>query len=143
MVVISQYHVEIMFKLVLATFLGSLVGLEREIKRKPAGLRTHSIVTLGACLFTLVGLGLVGNSSTDTSRIVQGIVTGIGFLGAGTIFQSKEKVRGLTTAAELWTLASIGILVGIGSYFIAIVAAILLLVVLVPFKWFEKGIDTK
>lgn len=139
MVIPSDYIV-ILAKLSLAVFLGFLIGIEREMKKKPAGLRTHTIVSLGACLFTLAGLNLVGDQADFIARIIPGIVTGIGFLGAGLIFQSKDKIKGLTTAAEVWALASIGILVGIGSYFTAIAATALILIILVPFKWFEKEI---
>ncbi len=132
---------EIIVKLLLSVGLGLLVGLEREINKKPAGLRTHSLVSLGACLFTLTALTLAGDNMDFVTRVIPGIVTGVGFLGAGMIFQSKNKVKGLTTAAEVWVLASIGILVGIGSYLIAILATILILIILVPFKWFEKGME--
>lgn len=131
---------EIIFKLVLATVLGLFIGLEREMHKKPAGLRTHSLVSLGACLFTLTGLAFVGDLGEFISRIVPGVATGVGFIGAGIIFQSKDRIKGLTTATEVWALAAIGILVGIGAYSIAIVATILILIILVPFKWFEKEI---
>lgn len=140
MIIPPDYTV-ILTKLLLAAFLGLLIGSERELHKKPAGLRTHSLVSLGACLFILVPLNLVGDQMDFIARVIPGIITGIGFLGAGMIFQAKDKVRGLTTAAEIWTLASIGILVGIGAYFIAIVATILILIILVPFKWFEKEME--
>ena len=130
---------EIIIKLLLSAGLGMLIGLEREIHKKPAGLRTHSLVSLGACLFVLAALNLGGIEFV--SRVMPGIVTGVGFLGAGMIFQSKDRVKGLTTAAEIWTLAAIGILVGVGLYSLAIIAAILILIILVPFKWFEKTIE--
>lgn len=132
---------EIIIKLLLSAGLGLLIGLEREIRKKPAGLRTHSLVSLGACLFTLAALTLAGDQMDFVARVLPGIVTGVGFLGAGMIFQSKDRVRGLTTAAEIWSLAAIGVLVGIGSYLIAVVATVLILIILVPFKWFEKGIE--
>lgn len=132
----------IMGKMLLATFIGLLICSERSMHKKPAGLRIHSLVSLGACLFTVAALNLVDNQMDFVARIIPGIVTGIGFLGAGMIFHSKDGVRGLTTVAEVWTLAAIGILVGIGSYFIAITATILILIILVPFKWFEKGIKS-
>jgi len=131
---------EIIIKLLLSAGLGMLIGLEREIHKKPAGLRTHALVSLGACLFTITGLSFVGNGEV-LSRIIQGIITGIGFIGAGIIFQAKDRIKGLTTAAEIWALASIGILVGLGNYTTAIIATVLILIILVPFKWFEKGIE--
>ncbi|MBI2547310.1 MAG: MgtC/SapB family protein [Candidatus Aenigmarchaeota archaeon] len=128
----------ILIKLLISTLLGMLIGLERGVHKKPAGLRTHSLVALGSCLFTLAALGL---GDTEVSKLLPGIVTGIGFLGAGSIFQSKNKVKGMTTAAEIWTLAAIGVLVGLGEYYIAIASTILILIILVPFKWFEKSIE--
>ncbi len=133
-------EVELIVKLLLSAGLGMLIGLEREIHKKPAGLRTHALVSLGVCLFTIIGSGLIGDSES-LSRVLQGIITGLGFLGAGIIFQARDRVRGLTTATEIWTLAAIGILVGLGDYTLAITATVLILVILVPFKWFEKGIE--
>lgn len=140
MVIPPDYTI-VLLKLLLATGLGMVIGAEREFHKKPAGLRTHSLVSLGACLFTLIGLSFIGTSADSMSRVVQGIVVGIGFIGAGMIFQFKEKVRGLTTAAEIWSLAAIGILIGLGSYAIAITATVLILIILVPFKWLKKGIE--
>ena len=134
-----EIETELIVKLLLSVVLGLLIGLERQFHKKPAGLRTHSLVSLGACLFVLAALNLGGIEFV--SRVMPGIVTGVGFLGAGMIFQSKDRVKGLTTAAEIWTLAAIGILVGVGLYSLAIIAAILILIILVPFKWFEKTIE--
>ncbi len=131
---------EIIIKLLLSAGLGMLIGLEREIHKKPAGLRTHAIVSLGACLFTITGLSFIGDGE-NLSRIIQGIITGIGFIGAGIIFQAKDRVRGLTTAAEIWSLAAIGILVGLGNYTVATLATALILIILIPLKWFEKGME--
>lgn len=132
---------EIIIKLLLSVALGALIGIERQIRKKPAGIRTHALVALGACLFTITGSILVGGNSEALSRVLQGVITGIGFLGAGIIFQAKDRVRGLTTAAEIWSLAAIGILVGLGSFMTATIATVLILIILVPFKWFEKGIE--
>lgn len=138
----SLFEIGIVLKLLLALALGALIGLEREIKKKPAGLRTHAFVALGACLFTVTALGLFQSSHPDAmSRVLQGIIMGIGFLGAGVIFRAQGAVRGLTTAAEIWTLAAIGVLVGLGSYFLALTATVLILIILVPFKWFEQGLE--
>jgi putative Mg2+ transporter-C (MgtC) family protein len=131
-------EIEILLKLLLAAALGSLVGLERELHKKPAGLRTHAMVALGACLFTIAGADLIGNGES-LSRVLQGVITGIGFLGAGIIFQAKDRVKGLTTAAEIWSLAAIGILVGTGNFATATIATAFILIILVPFKWFERG----
>ena len=133
---VSSIELEIVFKLILAAFLGGLIGYERQIHKKPAGLRTHTLICIGATLFTIVSISFVGAS--DPSRIASGIVTGIGFLAAGLIFRAEDHVRGLTTATELWVLAAIGIAIGIGFYYVAIVTTIIVLVILVPMKYFEE-----
>jgi putative Mg2+ transporter-C (MgtC) family protein len=122
----DPFELEIILKIVLAIVLSSLVGFEREMHEKPAGLRTHLLVCTGALLFTVSSLTFVN----DPARIAAGIVTGVGFLGAGAIFKFKDHVEGLTTAADLWVLASIGILIGLNLYFTAFSATIILLAVL-------------
>ncbi|MCK5628064.1 MgtC/SapB family protein [Candidatus Bathyarchaeota archaeon] len=117
---------EILFGLILALVLGAIVGVEREITHKPAGLRTHMLVSLGSCLFTLVSVAF----AMDPARIAAGIVTGIGFIGAGTIIAAQDRVVGITTAASLWTTASIGLIIGVGDYLLAIVATVLVFLVL-------------
>ncbi len=115
-------------KLVLAVALGGLIGWERERIHKPAGLRTHMLVCLGATLITLVS---VGYFVEDYARIVSGIVTGIGFIGAGAIIaQGTKGIHGLTTAANLWVVAAIGISIGVGWYFLSVIAAILIMLIL-------------
>ena len=132
---------EILVKLILSAGLGALIGIERQTHKKSAGLRTHSMVALGACLFAITGSVLVGANDEALLRVLQGVIAGIGFLGAGVIFQAKGRVKGLTTAAEIWTLAAIGFLVGIGNYVTAAIATGMILIILVPFKWFERGIE--
>lgn len=109
-------------KLVLAVLLGGVIGFEREVHGRPAGLRTHILVCLGATTFTIVSISFAG-SSTDPSRIASQVVTGIGFLGAGTIIRQGSIIRGLTTAASLWTVAAIGVAVGVGGllFYLAII----------------------
>ena len=119
--------IEMTVKIGLSLILGAMVGVEREMGKKPAGLRTHMLVSMGACLFTIVSMTSFG---TDTARIAAGIVTGIGFIGAGSIIGSKERVRGITTAATLWITGAIGLAVGAGTYFPAIIAAVFVLIVL-------------
>ncbi|MCD6247640.1 MAG: MgtC/SapB family protein [Candidatus Diapherotrites archaeon] len=116
-------EIELILRLVLAAILGAIIGFEREAKNKPAGIRTHSLVSLGACIFTLasIGFGLL-DARVEPSRIAAGIVTGIGFLGAGAIFRSENKVSGLTTAADLWVVAAIGLAVALGEYLMAAAA---------------------
>ena len=125
-----------MLRLLVALLLGAVVGLERERQERAAGLRTVTMVSLGSCLFTIVGAYAFGQ--TDPSRVAAQIVTGIGFLGAGTIFLRKDLVRGLTTAATIWTVAAIGMAVGTAEYVIAIFTTLLILSVLMVLKPIER-----
>ena len=122
-------------RIFLAAFLGAIIGIEREIKNRAAGFRTHIIVSVGACLIMLIGIDGIGeisnNVGRDTARMAAQVVSGIGFLGAGTILQTKDGVSGLTTAATLWLSAAIGLAVGIGFYEGALIATIICLVTLV------------
>jgi putative Mg2+ transporter-C (MgtC) family protein len=122
-------------KLGIALGLGGLVGLERQLDRKPAGLRTHMLVSMGACLFTVVSIQAFG---MDTARVASGVVTGIGFLGAGAIMSSGHHVRGITTAATLWVTAAIGLAVGADMYVTAILASVLVFGVLKMWKLEEE-----
>jgi putative Mg2+ transporter-C (MgtC) family protein len=125
-----------MLRLIVALALGAVVGLERERQERAAGLRTVTMVSLGSCLFTVVGA--YGFPNTDPSRVAAQIVTGIGFLGAGTIFLRKDLVRGLTTAATIWTVAAIGMAAGTARYFEAAFTTLLILAVLMVLKPIEK-----
>jgi putative Mg2+ transporter-C (MgtC) family protein len=122
----------VMVRLLLAALLGGIVGYEREHKGKAAGLRTHMLVAMGAALFVLVpergGMGIA-----DMSRVIQGVVAGVGFLGAGAIIKrhSEEQVQGLTTAAGIWMTAAIGVACGLGREAIALLATLLAIVNLV------------
>ena len=131
--VIGLVDLEIILRLLVSIVLGALVGYERELTHKPAGLRTHMLVSLGACLFTVIA---ITQFSSDSARIISGIVTGIGFIGAGSII-AKGRVQGITTAASIWVVAGVGIASGIGAYLFAAVTAILVFVIL-EFKRFEK-----
>ena len=122
----SNFDYEILFRLLLASGLGALIGFERELKRRPAGLRTHILVSLGATIFTVVSLSF----DIDPARIAAGIVAGIGFLGAGAIIAHKGHVRGITSAATLWVVAGIGLSVGVGQYTIAIIGSVIVFAVL-------------
>ena len=125
-----------MLRLLAALVLGAIVGLERERQERAAGLRTVTMVSLGSCLFTIVGA--YGFAQTDPSRVAAQIVTGIGFLGAGTIFLRKDLVRGLTTAATIWAVAAIGMAAGTAQYLIAFFTTLLILSVLMVLKPIEK-----
>ena len=116
-------EVEPIIKITLAFVLSAIVGFEREVSLKPAGLRTHILVGLGSSLLTV--LSIEAFPGADTSRVAASVIVGIGFLGAGTIIKTKEKIVGLTTAATLWTIASIGVAVGAGHYILAIAATAL------------------
>ena len=127
---------DLMVRLLVALVLGAIVGLERERQERAAGLRTVTMVSLGSCLFTIVGA--YGFANTDPSRVAAQIVTGIGFLGAGTIFLRKDLVRGLTTAATIWSVAAIGMAAGTAQYFVALFTTLLILSVLMVLKPIER-----
>jgi putative Mg2+ transporter-C (MgtC) family protein len=118
-------------RLIAATLMGAAIGLERELVGKSAGLRTHILVCVGTAIFVLVCAG-AGMSMEGLSRVIQGIVTGIGFIGAGSILKLNEErdIRGLTTAAGIWMTAAIGVAVGLGSLGVALLSTLLALIVL-------------
>lgn len=123
--------VHVIIRLVAATLLGAIVGIQRERAGKPAGLRTHILVTLGTAVFVLACSG-VGMSLDGLSRVIQGIITGIGFIGAGSILKLSEErdIQGLTTAAGIWMTAAIGVAVGLGSLGIAVLSTLFALIIL-------------
>ncbi|MDD2282097.1 MAG: MgtC/SapB family protein [Eubacteriales bacterium] len=125
-------------RLVLAVIFGSVIGLERELHNHPAGFRTHILVCTGSALFTLVSVNSFGNA--DPSRVAAQIVSGIGFLGAGTILREGATIRGLTTAASLWSVAGVGMAIGTGYYLGAILTTVLMVVVLFFFSFLEQRI---
>jgi putative Mg2+ transporter-C (MgtC) family protein len=118
---------ELLARLLLAAVLGAAVGAERELHDQPAGLRTHTLLTIGACLFTVISAYGFGGPFRDPSRLAAQIVTGIGFLGGGAIVRHGLTVKGLTTAASIWATASIGVAVGAGSYVLALGGAVLVI----------------
>ncbi len=128
---------EIILRLILAVIAGGLIGLEREVVHKPAGVRTHMLVSLGSALFILV---TIQEFPSEMARIVAGVATGLGFLGAGTIFKAKNEVHGLTTAASVWAVSGVGMAVGMGYYLMTAIAVILVLIVLQlnKFEFFRK-----
>lgn len=127
---------DLMLRLFVALALGAVIGLERERQERAAGLRTVTMVSLGSCLFTIAGA--YGFARTDPSRVAAQIVTGIGFLGAGTIFLRKDLVRGLTTAATIWATAAVGMAAGTAQYFEAVFTTLLILAVLMVLKPVER-----
>jgi putative Mg2+ transporter-C (MgtC) family protein len=129
-------EVDIILKILLAAMLGGIIGLERELSHKEAGLRTNILIAIGSALITVLSFKIAAmTQSADPARLAAQIVSGIGFLGAGAIIQARFAVHGLTTAATIWTVAAIGIAVGSGFYLLAFLVAILVVVVLTVFKF--------
>lgn len=129
----------VVIRLIAATLLGAVIGIQRERAGKPAGLRTHILVSLGTSVFVLACAG-VGMSSDGLSRVIQGIITGIGFIGAGSILKLSEErnIQGLTTSAGIWMTAAIGVAVGLGSLGVALLSTLLTLIILTLAKSFER-----
>jgi putative Mg2+ transporter-C (MgtC) family protein len=131
---------QIILRLFCAVVLGGLIGLEREMKRREAGLQTYSLVALGSCIFTVAAVYFLEflGQGVDLARVIQAVAIGIGFIGAGTIFKEKRKIEGLTTAAGLWVVAGIGVLAGAGFLFLAALATFFSLLILIGFGFIEK-----
>ena len=125
---------ELLGRLLLAAVLGGAIGAERELNDQAAGLRTHMLLTIGACLFTLVSAYGFGAGPRDPSRLAAQIVTGIGFLGGGAIVRHGLTVKGLTTAASIWATASVGVAVGAGQYVLGVGGAVLVSVTLLGLR---------
>ena len=142
------YDWTVVIRLLAALLLGFSIGLEREITNKYAGLRTNILVCIGACIFTLISIygfpevAVSGNEfgTRDTARVAAQVVTGIGFIGGGTVLRHGATVFGLTTAATLWVSAAIGMACGAGMIGVALIATILSILVLVSVRFFEKNI---
>ena len=134
--------VDIATRLLLAAGLGAAIGLEREYRAKPAGLRTNILIALGSALFTAISMDVAGTGGSD-DRIAAGIVTGIGFLGGGAILRSGDTIHGMTTAATIWVNAAIGMAAGMGRFMIATVAAVLTLIVLLLLPPLEDYFDRR
>ena len=134
----------ITLRMLLAAILGGILGLEREQQRKAAGLRTHMLVALGAALFVLIPQQS-GVSDADLTRVLQGLVAGVGFLGAGCIIkgQAEEEVKGLTTAANIWLTAAIGMAAGIGREATAVISTIIALLILSSVRRIERYIEKR
>ena len=123
-------QLDLVLRLTVGLVLGAIIGFERELNRQPAGFRTHSVVALGAAIFTVVSAFAFSGPGSDPTRIAAQIVSGIGFIGAGTIIQARGQIRGLTTAASLWSVAGIGMAAGAALYGVAMAGTVLMLVVL-------------
>jgi putative Mg2+ transporter-C (MgtC) family protein len=134
-------------RILLIIVLSGIIGLDREIKHKPAGIKTHILVGMGSTVFMIVSLFIyykfgVEAKTLDPGRIAAQVVTGIGFLGAGTIIQAQDKIKGLTTAASLWSVAAIGLAVGVGMYYLATMVTVMILVVFFLVYHIENMVKT-
>ena len=133
--------VDMAWRLLLAAGLGAAIGLEREYRQKPAGLRTNILIAVGSALFTILSLEMTKGIG-DTSRVAGQIVTGIGFLGGGAILRNRDSVHGMTTAATIWVNAAVGVAAGMGQYALAtftVALTLLVLVALPPIEiYFER-----
>lgn len=138
---------QIIVRLVLSVVFSGFIGLERQIHRRTAGLRTHILVSLGSCLIMLTSMYIFdiykNVAPLDPARIAAGVITGIGFLGAGTIIRDRENVKGLTTAASLWVVAGIGLATGCGFYKAALFATLLAFVTLFALRQVENAVFIK
>ncbi len=143
---------EIVLRLLLSIFIGGIIGYEREYTNSPAGFRTHILVSVGATIISLIQVQMVGESITlignnptlanaikiDMGRLGAQVISGIGFLGAGSILHSKGSIKGLTTAASIWVVGCVGLAIGLGYYAISVLGCICLVLVLVSLKKFEQ-----
>jgi putative Mg2+ transporter-C (MgtC) family protein len=157
MIIVSEW--EMILRLVLAVILGAMIGYNRSRHNKPAGLRTMALISLGSAAFTLIGIesvtqlamlqtgeeslnsGVSKMINLDSSRIIAGIVGGIGFLGAGSIIQSRGRVQGMTSAASIWVTSTIGVSVGLGLYVLATTITFIAFVVLILYYFFGHETD--
>lgn len=144
-------EMEIALRLVLASLVGGIVGLERELKDRPAGLRTHMLTSLAAAVFTIITFEIFHafrtiepGGSMDPIRVVEAVTAGVAFLGAGTILRGDGSVKGLTTAASMWLAGALGVACGAGFYTIAIMAVVLVVIILVGVRRLEQhALDSK
>src|SRR3954470_25067473 len=142
-------YLQMLYRLLAAVAAGACIGYERSFHGRPAGLRTHVLVCLASAVLMLVTVyedrwvRVAGEARLDPTRLAQGIMTGIGFLGAGVIVKEGLNVRGLTTAASIWITASIGVLAGVGLYLPMSLAVVLTLIVRGVFRWIEKRVPTQ
>ena len=157
MIVVSE--LEIVLRLVLAVVLGGVIGYNRSRQNKPAGLRTMALISLGSAAFTLIGIeaviqltllqsgtesltsGISSSINLDSSRIIAGIVGGVGFLGAGTIIQARGRVQGMTSAASIWVTSTIGVSVGLGLYLLATTITLIAFLILILYCFFGHDED--
>ena len=135
-----EYSSEVI-KILVSALIGCMVGLEREVRRKPAGFRTLALICVGSTIFTICSYTL--GSTQNPDRIAANVITGVGFLGAGVIFRNGFSVSGITTAATIWIAAALGMLVGIGEYALAVLSLFVSLVILYALQFIQNYIDTR
>ena len=136
---------DVVIRMLSAVLIGCIIGIDRDLHGKPTGMKTLGLVALGACLATMAAMGFSSHTlsvNADVSRAVQGIVTGIGFLGAGVIVQNpgQNRIRGLTTAASIWVTAAVGIVCGLGIWSVAAIATLILILLLTVGRMVEKAL---
>ena len=132
-VTMQSFGFESMLQVFVAGLLGGIIGLEREWRGRDAGLRTNMLISMGACLFTVIsinGFPLQGSTAQDTARVAAQVVTGVGFLGAGAFIHTRSHTKGMTTAATIWMVAAIGMAVGVQAWGLAVFSAVITLVIL-------------
>lgn len=138
-----ETQLELTIRLVVALLLGAVIGWERELQRMPAGFRTHALVSLGSAIFTVLSAYAFMGPGSDPTRIAAQIVSGIGFLGGGAILHYGGTVRGLTTAASLWSVAAVGMAAGAGLLVLAAVSTVLIIIGLEVFQRFERVLSRR
>ena len=136
-------QLELTGRLVVALLLGGVIGWERELQRMPAGFRTHALVSLGSAIFTVISAYAFTGPGSDPTRIAAQIVSGIGFLGGGAILHYGGTVRGLTTAASLWSVAAVGMAAGAGLFVLAAISAVLVIIGLEVFQRVERRVKRR
>jgi uncharacterized membrane protein YhiD involved in acid resistance len=136
--IIEAFRLDLAAKLVIAVLVGGGIGLERELKGKPAGLRTNILICVGSALLMDLGMGIGESHGGDPSRIAAQVVTGIGFLGAGTILHTRGQITGLTSAATIWVVAAIGLTIGAGYFIEALGSTVAVMIVLIGLGWVES-----
>lgn len=139
--IIDIFRLELMLQLGLATLLGGAIGLERELGGKPAGLRTNILICLGSVLYTHISLSMMGPNAPDPTRVAAQVVTGVGFIGAGTILHARGAIVGLTSAATIWVVAAIGVALGSGFYLEGVGTTVIVLAVLAGLGRVEKLVE--
>ena len=139
--IIDIFRLELMLQLGLATLLGGAIGLERELGGKPAGLRTNILICLGSVLYTHISIAMMGAGASDPTRVAGQIVTGVGFIGAGTILHARGAIVGLTSAATIWVVAAIGVALGSGYYLEGVGTTLIVLAVLAGLGRVEKVVE--